>query len=107
MSIEDHPLEKEAYSITTEEAKNNAIKLLCDKKIHFRTNCRWLRIFDPFGGGGGLTIGNWVFFRDINPSFEMVGHEYVHILQYRKYGFIGFMGRYIAGLISLMFGRSK
>ena len=70
-------------------------------KQHY--NCWWLRAFDPFGGGIGLTIGSHIFWRGrretVTPA--LLAHEMVHIKQYEEMGIIRFLWVYLIGLIKL------
>jgi hypothetical protein len=47
-------------------------------------------------GADGITIGSWIFVRRGHggPGY-LIDHEQVHVLQWRLYGPVGFLGRYL------------
>ena len=54
--------------------------------------CRCITWF----GYDGITFGKYVFLtEEASKDPKFVKHEECHVLQYRQYGFIGFLVRYI------------
>ncbi len=48
-------------------------------------------------GSSGITLGSWIFVRKGHAdSRYLVDHERVHVAQWRSYGLIGFLARYLA-----------
>lgn len=49
---------------------------------------------------GGMTIGNTIHLRGGQESVTsyLLAHEFAHILQWRSYGVVGFLRRYLSGL---------
>ena len=45
----------------------------------------------------GITIGRHVFYRSATPPEWLVKHEAVHVEQFKRYGFFGFIFRYCYG----------
>lgn len=45
-------------------------------------------------GMSGITLGRYCFFQD-RPALDLVAHELVHVRQYRRYGVLGFLVRYV------------
>jgi hypothetical protein len=46
---------------------------------------------------GAITFGRHVFYRDAEPPEWLVKHEAVHVEQFKRYGFFGFLFRYCYG----------
>jgi len=58
--------------------------------------CNLIKLF----GFDGITFGKHVFLSDKGyDNKELLAHETIHIEQYRRYGFLGFIGKYIAETI--------
>ncbi len=69
-------------------------------KIHIHTNCRWLSVFRPFGGGLGLALNPHVWFR-YEPTPGQLIHEQVHIIQQEEMGLAKFLVVYFLELLFL------
>lgn len=54
----------------------------------------WIFKFIPNKKFIGLTLGNNVFFRHDKVSGYVIRHEYIHTLQFKKYGYIKFFYLY-------------
>jgi hypothetical protein len=49
-------------------------------------------------GASGMTIGRFVFLLDDSKragNSKLIAHELVHVLQYRRQGYLAFSGRYL------------
>lgn len=46
-------------------------------------------------GYGGITLDRWIFIRhDVRVTVPWLAHELMHVLQWRRYGVLGFLWRY-------------
>lgn len=63
-------------------------------------NAAWLKIFNRFGGGWGFTFGNTIYL-NTDPSLAVLGHELVHVRQYRELGKLPFIIKYLVELSRL------
>jgi len=46
-----------------------------------------------------ITFGQHIYFRDYSVNPDILDHELIHVEQYKRYGFIGFLIRYIYYLL--------
>jgi hypothetical protein len=51
-------------------------------------------------GSDGITIGSLVIVRDDKVTPYLLRHEMVHVRQWRRYGAVGFTGRYISSYVT-------
>lgn len=63
----------------------------------------WLWVGGPVPpGASGVTIGRLVILRRGHESSErLVRHELEHVAQYRRFGVLGFLRRYVASYVRL------
>lgn len=51
-------------------------------------------------GSSGITLGSWIFVREGHADRQLlIDHERVHVIQWRMYGKVGFIARYVGAYV--------
>ena len=70
-------------------------------RVHY--NQAWVKAL----GTGAITIGNNIYTWKSELSDSLLRHEMKHVEQYKRYGKVGFLARYLWGWVSNGFRYSK
>lgn len=57
----------------------------------------------PFGNRA-ITIGRFIFTKHVEDK-KLLAHELVHVEQFKRYGFFGFLARYLKDYLKLRFNK--